>query len=87
MIYILIFIYMFLIPITIIGLLLKIITMLEKKTTEVVETKIKRIHPTIRKTDYQNNFNGKTAYEIYKNKQGLYEPITPSKGIELRKEE
>ena len=51
------------------------------------ETKQIRKHPSIEKSNYENAFGGRKAYEIYQNKSRLYEPQKPSKGIELKKEE
>lgn len=88
MIYLLIFIYMIFLPIAIITLLIKIMNMLNKKQDKVqLENRSKRIHHKIEKSNYDNSFGGRKAYEIYKNRDGLYEPITPSKGIELKKKE
>lgn len=51
---------------------------------------------TIRKhaTIGQNNYNGvlnargdKQAYEVFKNKNGLYEPVRPHQGIKIEKED
>lgn len=87
MIYILIIFYMFAYPVAIIALLWEILKAIEKVSIEKQENiKSKRVHPTVKNSNY-NNFNGKTAYELYKNENGLYEPIKPSRGIELKKEE
>ena len=53
----------------------------------VNENKRKRIHTSISKVNFSNLLNGR--YDKFKNKDGLYEPISPKKGIELkeRKEE
>ena len=45
-----------------------------------------RIHPGISQSNYDNSFGGRKAYEKYQNKDGLYEPVRPSKGINLKKE-
>lgn len=49
-----------------------------------------RKHATIK----QNNYNGvlnargdKQAYEVFKNKNGLYEPVRPHQGIKIEKED
>lgn len=91
--YYLLFIYGVLIPITSIGFLCKITDIigdikerLDKKQQPEAEVK-KRIHGNIGKSDYDNAFGGRKAYEIYKNQDGLYEPVMPSKGIELKKKE
>ena len=44
-----------------------------------------RIHSGICQSNYDNSFGGRKAYEQYQNKDGLYEPIQPSKGIKLKK--
>ena len=59
---------------------------MEKKQPET-DIKTKRIHNSIAKSDFENAFGGRKAYEIYQNQDGLYEPIMPSKGIELKKKE
>lgn len=46
-----------------------------------------RKHVPIAQSDFDNVFGGRKAYEIYKNKDGLYEPVTPSKGIPIKKKE
>lgn len=82
------FVYMLLLPITIITLLLRILDYVEKlNKKENTETRAIRKHATIEKSNYDNAFGGRKAYEIYKNRDGLYEPITPSKGIKIKKEE
>ena len=84
-----IMIYMFLLPGAIIIMLYKIISSLEdlKESNEEIKSKQMRTHPKINKS-YDNAFGGKaTGYELYMNKNGLYEPIKPSKGIELKKKE
>ncbi len=89
--YFFIIVYMLLLPILLIAFLWKILDKLEKleeeniKTTE--EKKVVRKHKTIAHSDFDNAFGGRKAYSIYKNKDGLYEPITPSKGISLKKKE
>lgn len=83
-----IIVYMFLLPITLIAFLWKILDQIEDlKETKKQEIVTKRTHPTMQKSNYDNAFGGRKAYEIYKNKDGLYEPITPSKGIKLEKKE
>lgn len=47
----------------------------------------KRTHTNIGKNDYSKVFNvRKNAYEDYKTNKGLYEPVTPHKGVKLGKE-
>ena len=82
------FIYLILLPIILIVFLFKILNQLEKiNKKENTETKAIRKHPSIEKSNYDNAFGGRKAYEIYKNRDGLYEPITPSRGIKIKKEE
>lgn len=88
MIYLLVITYMFLLPITVLIMLWKILDKVEKLSEEKkVESTFKRTHPTIQKYNYDNAFGGKKAYEIYKNKSGLYEPQTPSRGIKIGNKE
>ena len=88
MIYLFMVIYMIILPILYITLLYKILNKLDKiKNENVKESKITRTHPTIEKSNYNNAFGGRKAYEIYKNKDGLYEPVQPSRGIKIKKEE
>lgn len=42
-----------------------------------------RKHATIKTSNYNNSF-GNRGYDQFKNKNGLYEPQTPKKGIELK---
>lgn len=95
MIYAFIIIYMLLFPVTVLLLLLKILDLVEKlknenkNTIEEKETKTQttRKHYTIGQSKFDNAFGGRKAYEIYKNTNGLYEPITPSRGIPIKKKE
>lgn len=87
MMYILVMFYMFAYSIVTIALLWKIFkSTKELNKQNIKESKIQRTHPTIQKS-YDNAFGGAKAYELYKNKNGLYEPIIPSKGIKLKKKE
>ncbi len=45
-----------------------------------------RIHSAISQSNYDNSFGGRKAYKKYQNNDGLYEPLQPSKGINLKKE-
>lgn len=94
----LIIIYLFILPATFIVLLWKILNIAEDlKASEELRTlnaqkeeknTIKlRKHSSIGKSNYDSSFGGRKAYEIYKNTNGLYEPVTPSKGIDLKKKE
>ena len=83
-------IYMFILPTTLIVFLWKILNTVEdiKETIELQkETRKVRTHKPIEKSNFDNAFGGRKAYEIYKNTNGLYEPVTPSKGIKIEKKE
>lgn len=86
-------IYFTIFPIAVIWYLYKISNTFEDISRKLnikqpeAESKIKRIHSSIAKSDYENAFGGRKAYEIYQNQDGLYEPVMPSKGIELKKKE
>jgi len=56
----------------------------EQKNENLVKNK--RIHTSIKTSNYDNSY-GNRGYDMYKNKNGLYEPQKPHKGIELKKEE
>lgn len=94
MIYLLIVIYMLLLPITILAMLYTIITMLEKmQDRQEEQTKTgnksvlsKRRHTNIKKSDYANVFNNRNKYKDYETNKGLYEPVTPHKGVAIKKE-
>lgn len=45
-----------------------------------------RQHTIVKTSNYDNSY-GNRGYSIYKNKNGLYEPQTPHKGIDLKKED
>ncbi len=90
MIYILILVYLIILPITILTMLYKILYQLENKNN-VQEQKMSVIarrnrHNNIQTNDYNNVFNNRTEYQDYQNKKGLYEPILkphkPGKKIE-----
>jgi hypothetical protein len=81
---------MFILPTTLIVFLWKILNTVEdiKETIELQkETRKVRTHKAIEKSNFDNAFGGRKAYEIYKNTNGLYEPVTPSKGIKIEKKE
>ena len=84
---------MLLLPITILAMLYTIITMLEKMQEQQEETKTgnksvlsKRRHTNIKKSDYANVFNNRNKYKDYETNKGLYEPVTPHKGVAIKKE-
>lgn len=90
MIYLLILIYMILLPGTILVMLFKITNKLEKMGKQPNKAKKenvmkKRRHTNIKLNDYSKMFNSR--YDSYKNNKGLYEPQTPHKtGVNLKKE-
>lgn len=90
MVYFLIAVYMILIPITIIIMLYKILDKLEKMANiKQIETK-RRTHPGIGKSNYNSILTSRKSipgYDKYKNKNGLYEPVTPNNGIRIKKKE
>lgn len=89
MIYLLILIYMILLPATILVMLYNIINELDKIKTEPKQTQIKSVlkrrkHTNIKASNYANTFNKR--YEDYTNNKGLYEPQTPHRGVKIEKE-
>lgn len=89
---IILIVYFTVFPIAVIWYLYKMSNTFEKIKEKLdekqPEAEVKRrIHGNIGKSDYDNAFGGRKAYEIYKNQDGLYEPVIPSKGIELKKKE
>ena len=95
MIYLLILIYMLLLPGTILIMLCKIINELEEIKKETKQEKAKSIlskrkHTNIKASDYSSVFTSRNktskAYEEYKTNKGLYEPVTPHKGVKIKKE-
>ncbi len=91
MFYFLILVYMILLPITIIAMLWKILDKLDKKPQQPETAKIQRkTHPSVGKVSYTSPLAGRrntSAYDKYKNKDGLYEPVMPKNGIEIKKKE
>lgn len=92
MIYFLIIVYMFLLPITVILCLIKILDMIYELKKEQIEApkessiQKRRTHRRIAPSDYGNSFNKRVKtydYSEYKNKKGLYEPVQPHRGIKL----
>lgn len=87
-IFLFIIVYMLLLPITIIAFLWLILDRVSKKTiNEPIIKKQNRQHTGIKKSNYNNSFGGRKAYDIYKNKDGLYEPVMPSRGMKIEKKE
>ena len=82
-------VYLIILSIGILNILYKILNELQsaKRENKTKTTKAIRKHSSIEKSNYSNSFGGRKAYEIYKNKSGLYEPVTPSKGIQIKKKE
>lgn len=92
MIYFIIIVYMLLLPVTIIAMLWKILDTVEKlrkenRQEENEEAKRKRKHLSVGQSDFDNAFGGRKAYSMFKNQNGLYEPVIPSRGIEIKKKE
>ena len=60
---------------------------IDDKTNKKEQVK-KRKHASIAKTDYSDQLGTRKAnYDEFKNTNGLYEPITPTKGVKLDKKE
>lgn len=98
MIYFFIIVYMFLLPVTVIYCLIKILDIVEdlRKQTDYIEQKSetniqkRRTHKKIAISDYGNVFSKRNTtydYSEYKNQKGLYEPVKPHKGIKLSNKE
>ncbi len=94
MVYVFIILYLLVLPVTTIFMLWKImdseeeiLKILKDKPQKIDTQQIQRQHTNIGQADYDNAFGGRKAYSIYKNTNGLYEPITPSKGIQIKKKE
>ena len=89
--YIFFCVYLIILSIGIMNILYKILYELQlaRRESKPKETKQRNIrkHSSIENSNYNNSFGGRKAYEIYKNKSGLYEPVTPSKGIQIKKKE
>lgn len=90
MYYLFITLYLFILPVIFIGFFWKILKKfdeIKEKEESKKENRLIRKHTTIEKSNFNNAFGGRKAYEIYKNTNGLYEPVTPSKGIKIKKKE
>lgn len=90
MIYFCIIVYMFILPASILAFLWKIldgIETLKEQPKEEEKTEPARKHFSVGKSDFDNAFGGRKAYSMFKNTNGLYEPVTPSKGIPIKKKE
>lgn len=90
MVYLLILVYLIVFPITMLVMLYKILDKLEKEKANIERTDNKRkTHPTIAKASYTSPLVGRSVagYDKYKNKDGLYEPVRPKNGIEIKKKE
>lgn len=64
----------------------KIFNLLEEyiHTYEYKPKELKRKHSNIGQANFNNILQGRNNYDKYKNKDGLYEPVTGKKGIELK---
>ena len=82
-------IYLIIVSLGIMNILYKILNEIQtyRREEKPKITKATRKHSSIESSNYSNSFGGRKAYEIYKNKDGLYEPVTPSKGIQIKKKE
>lgn len=90
MLYAFIIFYLAILPITFIVFFWKILAAIDKlkeQPTKEEKTEPVRKHFSVGKSDFDNAFGGRKAYSIYKNNNGLYEPVTPSRGIEIKKKE
>lgn len=86
---ILLFIYLIIMTTIILVFLYKLETKIENTNTKRTEYK-RKTHPTIAKSNYSNILTGRKSilgYDQYKNKDGLYEPVTPNNGIRIKKKE
>ncbi len=65
-----------------------VINIRDEQTTDSMKTNQKRTrkHSSIIQSNYDNSFGGRKGYEKYQNSDGLYEPVKPSKGINLKRE-
>lgn len=95
MIYLFILIYLILVPGTMLIMLYQIINKLEeiKKEPKQTTTKSvlsKRKHTNIKASNYDSVFSSRNktnkAYKDYTTNKGLYEPVTPHKGVKIKKE-
>lgn len=94
MIYLFILVYLILVPGTMLVMLYQIINKLEEIKKEPKQTTTKSVlsrrkHKNIKASNYDNVFSSRNktkAYEDYKTNKGLYEPVTPHKGVKIKKE-
>lgn len=64
--------------------LLQVLKQMKIQNGQKQTTTNKRVHSTIKTSNYSNPY-GNRAYDIYKDKKtGLYEPQKPHQGIELK---
>lgn len=95
--FLLIFVYMLLLPLTVIIMLIKIREDIEKlQENKEIKTSKNRIaerrkHTSIGNTNYNSVFSRRDnskEYDIYKNGNKLYEPVTPHKpGVKIHEKE
>lgn len=94
MIYLFILIYLILVPGTMLVMLYQIINKLEEIKKEPKQTTTKSVlsrrkHKNIKASNYDNVYSSRNktkAYEDYTTNKGLYEPVTPHKGVKIKKE-
>ena len=65
-------------------ILYKLNKKMKEQTIKSNEYKVKRKHSSVLNANFGNILNGRTNYDKYKNKDGLYEPVKPKKGIPLK---
>lgn len=61
--------------------------LVKENEAKKIESKPLRKHISVGQSDFDNAFGGRKAYAMFKNTNGLYEPVTPSKGIKIEKKE
>lgn len=87
---VLIIIYMLIFDVITIVNIYMLVYMFKKlnkdENKETTPTNKKRVHTSIKTSDYNSSY-GNRGYDIYKNKDGLYEPQKPHNGIELKNKE
>lgn len=53
--------------------------------SDIPKTKEKRVHSKVSSVNFDSVLSGRSSiYDKYKNKDGLYEPVTPKNGINLK---
>ena len=86
---ILLFAYLIIMTTIILVFLYKLENEFKKANTKRTGYK-RKTHPSIAKSNYDSILAGRKSipgYDQYKNKNGLYEPVTPNNGIRINKKE